>query len=367
MAQDNNNGGLGAVPPVPIAILGFSDEVERGQIATLFTRAKLWERPWKIVEEVSEARVLLMPADTQEERSRWSNYAGQFLETHLIAYARQPFAAAHWHLHRQGGEPPSPLEFANLLKQIGELLLAQPDNAPRRTVPAEAKDNEPCFDPSIGLVGLLRDILAQGGQLELHGINTPKILVSVPERRYAILAPGTLQHLHPLFELKRGYISLAHLDAAGFASRADGKGLAWRPIEQLIWYAAIRASRGRLPKRCEGEGAAITLEIWPIHATDFPGFSDYISIAAALHSHILSFDKLAQMTGAAMEQVIDFCNACDALGCMGWRTQAYANNAMEASLKHRAEDEYLKKIGRRIVQLRAGLIHTKKTAILGES
>jgi hypothetical protein len=107
--------------------------------------------------------------------------------------------------------------------------------------------------------------------------------------------------------------------------------------------------------------------MWPIYAADFPGFSDYIPIAAALHSHILSFDKLAQMTGAAMEQVIDFCNACDALGCLGWRVQAYGNNAMEASSKHRAEDEYLKKIGRRIVQLREDLIHTKKVAILGES
>lgn len=366
MAQDNNDSGLVAVPPVPIAILGFSNEMERGQIATLFTRAKLWERPWHIVEEVSEARVLLMPADTPEERSYWSNYADQFLETRLIAYAKQPFEVAHWHLHRQSGEPPSPLEFTNLLKQIGELLLAQPDDTPRRTIPAEAKDNEPFFDSSIGLVGLLRDILAQDGQFELRGINTPRILVSVPERRYAILAPGTLQQLHPLFELRRDYISLTHLDAAGFASRADDKDLAWWPIEQLIWCAAIRASRGRLPKGYEGEGTVTTLEIWPIHATDFPGFPDYISMAAALHSHILSFDKLAQMTGASMAQVIDFCNACDALGYLSWRTQVYAHNAIEPPLKHRAEDEYLKKIGRRIVQLREDLIHTKKVAILGE-
>jgi hypothetical protein len=337
--------------PILIAILGFADAKEQAQVTTLFARAKHWQRPWLVVPDAQHAEVLLMPADTPQEQAQWHNYGRQFSESHLIAYAEQPFEEAQWHLHRRLNEPPPPLEFTILLKRIGEALAAEPEEKRQQKVAAAIKDGDPYFDREVNFTGILRDLAALGGYAEIKAINTPALLIAAAERRYAVSGQGKLQQLHPLFALRRDHVFVTFLEAGAFDDRAKSETPEWRPLEQLLWYAAIHGSRGRLPKGHEDKNATVTLKEWPAYAADLPLFSDYLPIAAALHRHVVTLEKVAQITGASLAQVADFCNACESLGLLSWEEETYIPHPVE----HPVNREELKMISRRLKVMRKGL------------
>jgi signal recognition particle receptor subunit beta len=119
--------------PIRVALHGFSNANEAGQIMMLFSRAHHWQQPWQVVGNTEDAQFLIVAADNPENPESWYGYESRFTRNHVIAYSARPFERAYWHLRRlPDKQAPSPLEFTLLLKEIGQRLpmLAKPDAQP---------------------------------------------------------------------------------------------------------------------------------------------------------------------------------------------------------------------------------------------
>lgn len=86
------------------------------------------------------------------------------------------------------------------------------------------------------------------------------------------------------------------------------------PLEELLWGAALTASRGRLLAGANAD-ATVRLRRWP----DFARLSRdrrYLPLAAFMSVNAADLRTVAKHTGAPLSQVVDFHNACAVLGLL---------------------------------------------------
>lgn len=80
-----------------------------------------------------------------------------------------------------------------------------------------------------------------------------------------------------------------------------------KPLNDLIWCAAFRLSKGRLLVGHQPEDA-VHLGNWP--NLRLPEGRNFIKLAAFMRNNTLSLPEIAQMTGQALGDVYNFYNAC---------------------------------------------------------
>jgi hypothetical protein len=90
-------------------------------------------------------------------------------------------------------------------------------------------------------------------------------------------------------------------------------------LEELLWNAALYASRGRLlaGKRSSD---VVRLRRWP----DFSRLSKdrrMLPLAAFMSANAADLSTVAEHTGAPMSQVVDFHNACAVLGYLEYHSE----------------------------------------------
>jgi len=100
---------------IRLAFYGFENKEELAQLSTLFSRAKHWEQPWQIVDELHHADFLLQRHDNNNRLYQ------HFPKSRIIAYTSSSCPEAKWRLTRPtNNQKPSPLAFMKLLKEAGQ-------------------------------------------------------------------------------------------------------------------------------------------------------------------------------------------------------------------------------------------------------
>jgi hypothetical protein len=182
------------------------------------------------------------------------------------------------------------------------------------------------FDPQEYLVGLIRKSLADGQMRRcvLAGL-PPLYLAPAEDRYYSPLDLASLAPLcsAPLLDLKVDVV--AGMEGEGLEEEVVQIGRMWvrrkketpvprmpaHPLRDLIWCAALRASRGRL---LAGTGGAdvVRLKRWP-EVSCLSQDGRFFPLSAFMTANATTLDTVSRRTGVPLSRVIDFHNACAVL------------------------------------------------------
>jgi hypothetical protein len=182
------------------------------------------------------------------------------------------------------------------------------------------------FNPSVHFLGLLKKALSDGIARRCAVTGGPQIVIAPRQMAY-YSASITTQDLRALclaqpFDLQIEPLPEWNPDAqetiqvGRMRIRAKGDkalaGLEPRPLQALLWEAALSASAGRLLQGCRA-GDPVRLRQWP----DFSALAhrdSHLKLAKFMHESSADLPTVAERTGLPLAEVHDFHNACAMLG-----------------------------------------------------
>ena len=136
---------------------------------------------------------------------------------------------------------------------------------------------------------------------------------------------------------------------------AKSSALVPRPLPELIWYAALRTSRGQLLQGCRADEPE-RLKRWPDFALLHPKES-HVALGALMTEDSADLLTVAEATGVALGEVFDFHNACAAVGLIEHtRTESLRKRPLAEG-----EREMYRRIPLALEGLKAGL-HVEQSA-----
>lgn len=113
--------------------------------------------------------------------------------------------------------------------------------------------------------------------------------------------------------------------------------LSARPLPELLWYAALCASRGQLLQGCRSDDP-VRLKRWPDFSV-LPHRESFMALAGFMAEESADLMTVAEATGVAPEEVFDFYNACSMLGLIErgnvFEPQEYLLGLIQRSLADR--------------------------------
>ncbi len=108
---------------ITLALIGFEQVSEYERITKLFVRAGNGQYQWQIVDNIKQADIMVIVAETEQRFTQLLKHYSPTIEQPIIAYSPLPFKQAKWHLYRpSAARNPSLLDFLSLIKAITQDL-----------------------------------------------------------------------------------------------------------------------------------------------------------------------------------------------------------------------------------------------------
>ncbi|MDD5277222.1 MAG: hypothetical protein PHR16_14215 [Methylovulum sp.] len=168
------------------------------------------------------------------------------------------------------------------------------------------------------------------------------IVLLVDTEQNSYYSNSSLEQLEPYFfattELQVANISAQQLQAAS-ASQA----LKERPLTHLLWFTAFTCSQGK-PIQGYQQSDIVHLKRWP--DINLPGCKRLIKLAAYMHSNAVDLATAQANTGAPIEQIYNFYNACKVIGLIA---HSEHTDVHEKTINDE-QKQLLEKIGKRFNQ-----------------
>ncbi len=327
--------------PLRISMLGLSRWESEFVQTTVNLASGMDIAPWRFVDDPTGADVLFVDAERRgyekqrdckdsrrpivvsfcQDTSATSSVSGRGL-TRPVGYTDLIAVLKDIENELQTvAEPPAAAEEATSASDLPKLEEA----APREIVPAIweqlfdtadqsgeflADKARPArrFVEGTRLLGLLKSIQQWRSPAEVTHARFPTVLV-FPEQN-AFLSAGEPTSIPRMFRDSALAFKVRELgeDAALAALSMNNH----RPLSQLIYCAALFGSEGRLLLHSNPKDALRLID-WP----DFdavPHLPEHRDIAKYMLINAATLSDIADSTGVSIGIVIDFCNACEAVG-----------------------------------------------------
>ncbi|MDQ7090072.1 MAG: hypothetical protein Q9M50_05435 [Methylococcales bacterium] len=168
----------------------------------------------------------------------------------------------------------------------------------------------PLFIPGRYFLGILQKSIKMGN-IYRCSIKGKPALYLLPEQDCYFCSAG-IEGLTSLFLTPPKDIEIKLL--SGEALKKQIGGLKTKDLNDLLWYATITASQGRLMAHYYLEDN-VYLHSWP-DISMVSANRSYLIIASFMNKHTVSLVRIAEETQQKLSDVIDFHNGCYSLGLM---------------------------------------------------
>jgi hypothetical protein len=339
-----------------LSTLGFSELEDLTLQAVLTLSERALSARWRHQKDIKRANAVLVFVDSPEGAQFWDSDTRNHSSACFVACSSQGVADARWTLDLRLHELPSRKKLVNLLntlsehlaKQAAETLKESADGKPRANPsqpPTGAKPiDRPAFEPGGYLLGLLQKAMA-AGQDSIFALPNRGAWLAVSPKAQRYYAAAPVDQLQALLQSRADDIHSRALPVEKLLESAIGKDLSHRPLAELLWQAALASSGGRLLTGRSPKDV-VRLKHWP-PITYLPSFRAFLRIAAFMGQNAASLESVAEHTGAPLETVFDFHNACEALDLL--ERDPAPSPAVKTTTDLRKKDLY-KKISSRLAR-----------------
>jgi hypothetical protein len=170
-------------------------------------------------------------------------------------------------------------------------------------------DDTTYFEPHQGLLGDLLQPKQHYLVITLDNqIDCLALYVDIKQRIY--YTHNTLAQLDA-YLTARDSLFIKSYTAEEFNECIEAENLKPQSLKNLIWYAAITLSAGRVIKNHDNN-AVVSLKSWP--DLRLPSCMNYAKLAAFMKNNAATLQVIAEKTGIARADVHNFYNACYLLG-----------------------------------------------------
>jgi len=334
---------------------------------------------WRYLKNFQDADVILVSLDSDAGMQFWQNQLPHYPALCVVACASGTLPGSAWALQIPASRPPSRKELVELLNALSAHLDSRPaptataaaaEAAPAEPAPttlaaddgaaiveaaepeihavdsaavAEPKPSQhPVFTPDRHFLGLLQKTLAVGEDAIFVLPGQAWLVASPQTQRY--YSTVSLDALQPLLLAAPDDIQSRHLQAAKMLGSAIGKDMSPHPLAELLWQAALACSGGRLLEGCRPEDV-VRLRHWP-QVAHLPSYRKFLRVAAFMNQHAASLQTIAAQTGIALPAVVDFHNACMAMGLI----ERLAQPELAKPAGNGAASELFRKISSRLAR-----------------
>lgn len=172
-------------------------------------------------------------------------------------------------------------------------------------IPESDIDDTTYFEPHQGLLGYLLHPKQHYLVITLDSqIDCLALYVDIKQRIY--YTHNTLAQLDA-YLTARDSLFIKSYTAEEFNECIEAENLKPQSLKNLIWYAAITLSAGRVIKNHDNN-AVVSLKSWP--DLRLPRCMDYAKLAAFMKNNAATLEMIAEKTGIARTDVHNFYNAC---------------------------------------------------------
>lgn len=205
------------------------------------------------------------------------------------------------------------------------------------------------FNPSFHFLGLIQKALSDGVTRRCAMPGCPEVYIVPAEKAYYTAALGieTLRELCQAAPFDLTVESMPDWRPDGGGKQPVQVGRMWmrkakaeaapslpaRPIQELLWYASLLASRGQLLQGCRIDDL-VRLKRCPDFSI-LPHAEHHMTLAVFMMEESADLSTVAEATGTSLPKVFDFYNACAALGLIE-RGNAFEPQEYLAGLIQRA-------------------------------
>lgn len=290
------------------------DEEQRN-LAEILRLAALWLGPdWHFVRPDQAGLLIVSINGSEESLALWRDYRQTFPVDRMVAHGSDGIPSeAEWRIAKTAG-----------VESVVSLLLRIEESYWDRTLASGA------FAPNGYIQGIIAEARSDGlgrfcslsGEPDLYLLPGQAIgyITGHKERLIPYFAAGREQiyvtpiresdFLHKLrhtgFPPQQSKQSL--YAASGLPKETGLNEPELQTLDELIWFATLVNSRGRLLAECRYEDS-LHISNWPAFL-EAPAFEEYRKLRILLSRERLSLLDLATVAGLPMRQIIDFHNAC---------------------------------------------------------
>jgi hypothetical protein len=282
------------------------------------TKKKL-KAPW-ILSNREQADAILVDVDQPEGRKFWESYQEK---SKLVAFS--------WlNAYKTGPFLPKPLrEIQPLIELLNRL--ADDNNLTKNSqVATQAEPTPPMavFEPDHYLLGLLQETLKTGQPRRFSCGDLPPLYV-LPAHQQCFMMPTDIKQLKLLCGVRASDIESISLSETGLFQAVQTQHLRMYRMETVLWFSALYASHGRLMTGYTKE-MPISLKRWP-NFTKLPYQSVHMDLAALMIRRPIDLTTIAITKKVSLSTVVDFFNACVALGLVNVNAQSHFTTVIRTS------------------------------------
>lgn len=307
---------------------GLSHSGQQALQAVLALSENALSSPWHYRQDTTEANVVFAFLHNPEGSAFWQQPPHSQPTPIVVACSKHAETDAKWRLNLATDlSIPSRRELVALLNDLSAYLAtspaqtdatpASPDTLKQERIPTEEHHPAPAAatEPDRHFLGLLQQAIAAGQDTAFTLPQGRNWLMVYPQARkfYSSLSAAELQSL-----LLSGIGDIRQC-AMGEGTQPDPT-LATRSLADLLWQAALAVSHGRL-RAGHTPQDIVRLKHWP-QIAQLPSQRTFLRLASFMLHNTASLETIALLTGTPLAQVIDFHNACEAIGLLERHAQA---------------------------------------------
>lgn len=250
---------------------------------------------WQLSRE-EQADAVVVDVDNAQGLRFWQDYRHQRA---LIALSWYEMYRPHLYLEKPLKQPQPLIELLNTLTQEAKYCTSVQ------------------FNPSLYLPGLIQTTFANSQPCS-YSYSGEHFLYIYPEKNLCLVKPQVLGKYHPFHVLPYGAksreITVTDISPSLFYSLHQSDYFVNADLDTILWLSILQSSQGRLLAGYD-QAMPVHLKHWPNFA-NLPYQDEHIHLAAHLLKNTTTLETAAKKTQIALDKVIDFFNACAALGLM---------------------------------------------------
>lgn len=182
------------------------------------------------------------------------------------------------------------------------------------------------FTPQQYLLGLVQTTIREG-LTRKYSLSGCADIVVLPEKNL-YYSSAKLENLKAIFEAPADKIKVSLIDLKKLDNIMDQLTTRSKPLDDLLWSAALYGSKGRLLTGVNLE-EIIRLKYWPDIA-HLPNYAQNLPIAAFLNGNATDLNTVAEQTETPLPVVYNFYNACETLGFLEKGVPAHIQDKQHA-------------------------------------
>lgn len=343
---------MGKSLSIGLHLVGFSQTSKKKFASILSIAENHLDYSWKLVDR-NDADFFLFEDVLQFEKE------SNLKSSRCIFYTNEKTNSQGHEIIVDRAKTPSLMSVIKLFNQLSEeygqdLSKAAPNQQPVKTEIIEAATNKVeaissvsikqeshFFDVNSGILKYIRQKAKTGLVISLKNkTDITPLYVDLSDKKFYYR--GKLEELQPLF-LSENNILYKKIIVSELQDTSTKLKLVPQPINNLIWYAAIAGSQGKVIKGFNID-EIVQLKRWP--DLNLPGCRRLIKLAAFMHGNAADLTTVHQKTGIPLDEIINFFNACYITGLI---KKMPATDFHEKNLDKEKLD-LVAKIGKRLKQ-----------------